>query len=84
MVHGIPTESQGWCRTLTQSSISKDEALLSDKFISLYRSQFSQSSSTRYYRAKRSEKEHIRDYLNRLNGYARSANIKFERAFQFS
>ncbi|OWZ08207.1 hypothetical protein PHMEG_00019288 [Phytophthora megakarya] len=54
-------------------------SLLSDKFISYYCSQFSQSSSTRYYRAKRSEKEHIRGYLNRLNGYARSANIKFER-----
>ncbi|OWY97133.1 hypothetical protein PHMEG_00032416, partial [Phytophthora megakarya] len=55
-------------------------SLLSDKFISYYCSQFSQSASTRYYRAKRSEKEHIRDYLNRLNGYARSANIKFERS----
>ncbi|OWY94106.1 hypothetical protein PHMEG_00036260, partial [Phytophthora megakarya] len=31
-------------------------------------------------KAKRSEKEHIRDYLKRLNGYARSANIKFERS----
>ncbi|OWY96692.1 LOW QUALITY PROTEIN: hypothetical protein PHMEG_00032978 [Phytophthora megakarya] len=60
MVHGLPTESQRWCRTLTQSSISKVEA------------------ETRYYRAKWSEKKHIRDYLNRLNGYARSANIKFE------
>ncbi|OWZ22848.1 LOW QUALITY PROTEIN: hypothetical protein PHMEG_0002402 [Phytophthora megakarya] len=77
MVHDLPTESQGWCRTLTQSSISKNEALLSGKFISYYCSQFSQSASTQYYRVKRSEKEHIRDYLNRLNGYAR-ANIKFE------
>ncbi|OWY93562.1 LOW QUALITY PROTEIN: hypothetical protein PHMEG_00036996 [Phytophthora megakarya] len=55
-------------------------SLLSDKFISYYYSQFSQSASTPYYRAKRSEKEHICDYLNRLNGYARSANIKFERS----
>ncbi|OWZ24539.1 hypothetical protein PHMEG_000430 [Phytophthora megakarya] len=53
---------------------------LSDKLISYYCSQFSQSASTRYYRAKQSEKEHIRDYLNRLNGYARSSNIKFERS----
>ncbi|OWY95355.1 LOW QUALITY PROTEIN: hypothetical protein PHMEG_00034666 [Phytophthora megakarya] len=53
--------------------------LVSDKFISNYCSQFSQSASTQYYRAKRSEKEHIRDYLNRLDDYARSANIKFER-----
>ncbi|OWZ12470.1 hypothetical protein PHMEG_00014363 [Phytophthora megakarya] len=55
-------------------------SLLSDKFISYYCSQFSQSACTRYYRAKRSEKEHTRDYLNRLDGYARSANIKFERS----
>ncbi|OWY94991.1 hypothetical protein PHMEG_00035129 [Phytophthora megakarya] len=55
-------------------------SLLSDKFIRYYCSQFSQSASTRYYRAKRSEKEHIRDYLNGLNGYARSANIKFKRS----
>ncbi|OWZ14185.1 hypothetical protein PHMEG_00012377 [Phytophthora megakarya] len=55
-------------------------SLLSDKFIRYYCSQFSQSASTRHYRAKRLEKEHIRDYLNRLNGYARSANIKFERS----
>ncbi|OWY91705.1 LOW QUALITY PROTEIN: hypothetical protein PHMEG_00039609, partial [Phytophthora megakarya] len=82
LVHGLLTETHGWCRTLAQSSISKDEAhfLLSDKLISYYCSQFSQSANTRYYRAKRSEKEHIRDYLNRLNGYARSANIKFERS----
>ncbi|OWZ18409.1 LOW QUALITY PROTEIN: hypothetical protein PHMEG_0007504 [Phytophthora megakarya] len=74
MVHGLPTEAQRWGRTLVQSSISKDE---SDKFISYYYSQFSQSASTQYYRAKRSEKKHIRDYHNRLNGYTRSANIMF-------
>ncbi|OWZ08649.1 hypothetical protein PHMEG_00018769 [Phytophthora megakarya] len=51
---------------------------MKDKFTSYYCSQFSQSASSRYYRAKRSEKEHIRDYLNRLNGYARSASVKFE------
>ncbi|OWZ03063.1 LOW QUALITY PROTEIN: hypothetical protein PHMEG_00025270 [Phytophthora megakarya] len=80
MVHGLPTEFQGWCRTLAQSSVSKDEAHLDATFISYYCSQFSQPASTRYYRAKRSEKKQIRDYLNRLNGYARSANIKFERS----
>ncbi|OWZ09750.1 hypothetical protein PHMEG_00017499 [Phytophthora megakarya] len=55
-------------------------SLLSDKFISYYCLQVNQSASTRYYRAKRSEKEHIRDYLNQLNGYARSANSKVERS----
>ncbi|OWY98007.1 LOW QUALITY PROTEIN: Eukaryotic/viral aspartic protease [Phytophthora megakarya] len=28
-------------------------------------------------RQPRSDKEHLRDYLNRLNGYTRSANVKF-------
>ncbi|OWZ00818.1 hypothetical protein PHMEG_00027912 [Phytophthora megakarya] len=68
--HPPPNE---WCMAFQLS-------LRDDKFISYYCSQFSQSASTRYYRAKRSEKEHIRDYLNRLSGYARSANIKFERS----
>ncbi|OWY92495.1 hypothetical protein PHMEG_00038476 [Phytophthora megakarya] len=68
-----------WHRALSRKT-KRTWNLLSDKFISYYCSQFSQSASTRCYRAKRSEKEHIRDYLNRLNGYARSANIKFERS----
>ncbi|OWZ02643.1 hypothetical protein PHMEG_00025759, partial [Phytophthora megakarya] len=55
-------------------------SLRSDKFINYYCSLFSQSASTRYYRAKQSEKERIRGYLKRRNGYARSANIKFERS----
>ncbi|OWY90108.1 LOW QUALITY PROTEIN: hypothetical protein PHMEG_00041914 [Phytophthora megakarya] len=66
--------------TGTELYLESRSSLLSDKFISYYCSQFSQSASTRYYRAKRSEKEHIRDYLNRPNGYAHSANIKFERS----
>ncbi|OWZ04042.1 hypothetical protein PHMEG_00024129 [Phytophthora megakarya] len=68
-----------WHRALSRKT-KRTWSLLSDKFISYYCSQFSQSASTRYYRAKRSEKEHIRDYLNRLNDYARSTNIKFERS----
>ncbi|OWY95260.1 Eukaryotic/viral aspartic protease [Phytophthora megakarya] len=66
-----------WHRALSRKT-KRTWSLLSDKFISYYCSQFSQSASTRYYRAKRMEKENIRDYLNRLNGYARNANIKFE------
>ncbi|OWY95210.1 LOW QUALITY PROTEIN: hypothetical protein PHMEG_00034846, partial [Phytophthora megakarya] len=65
-----------WHRALSRKT-KCTWSLLSDKFISNYCSQFSQSASTR---AKRSDKEHIRDYLNRMNGYARSANIKFERS----
>ncbi|OWY90855.1 hypothetical protein PHMEG_00040823 [Phytophthora megakarya] len=66
-----------WHRALSRKT-KRTWSLLSDKFISYYCSQFSHSASTRYYRAKRMEKENIRDYLNRLNGYARDANIKFE------
>ncbi|OWZ13547.1 LOW QUALITY PROTEIN: hypothetical protein PHMEG_00013104 [Phytophthora megakarya] len=66
-----------WYQALSRKT-KRSWSLLSDKFISYYCSQFGQSASTRYYRVKRSEKEHIRDYLNRLNGYARSANIKSE------
>ncbi|OWZ06881.1 LOW QUALITY PROTEIN: hypothetical protein PHMEG_00020806 [Phytophthora megakarya] len=54
-----------WHRALSRKT-KRTWSLLSDKFISYYCSQFSQSASTRY---KRSEKEHIRD-----------ANIKFERS----
>ncbi|OWY91372.1 Eukaryotic/viral aspartic protease, partial [Phytophthora megakarya] len=52
-----------WHRALSRKT-KRTWSLLSDKFISYYYSQFSQSASTRYYRTKRSEKEHIRDYLN--------------------
>uniref|UniRef100_H3GYL0 Uncharacterized protein n=1 Tax=Phytophthora ramorum TaxID=164328 RepID=H3GYL0_PHYRM len=36
------------------------------------------SAKARYYSAKREEKEHVCDYLNRLNGYARNAGVQFE------
>ncbi|OWZ05821.1 hypothetical protein PHMEG_00022012 [Phytophthora megakarya] len=61
-----------WHRSLSRKT-KRTRSLLSDKFIGYYYSQLNQSAITRYYRSKRSEKEHIRDYLNRLN-----ANIKFE------
>ncbi|POM62597.1 hypothetical protein PHPALM_28228 [Phytophthora palmivora] len=43
------------------------------------RSHFDQSASTRYYSAKRKDKETICDFLTRLNGYARTAKIQYER-----
>uniref|UniRef100_H3H9V0 Retrotransposon gag domain-containing protein n=1 Tax=Phytophthora ramorum TaxID=164328 RepID=H3H9V0_PHYRM len=52
--------------------------LLSDAFIKYYCSRFNQSAKARYYSAKREEKEHVCDYLNRLNGYARNAGVQFE------
>ncbi|POM65496.1 Hypothetical protein PHPALM_18778 [Phytophthora palmivora] len=52
--------------------------LLSDAFIKYYCSRFTQSVKARYYSAKREDKEHVCDYLNRLNGYARNAGVQFE------
>ncbi|OWY94245.1 hypothetical protein PHMEG_00036081 [Phytophthora megakarya] len=43
---------------------------LSDAFIKYY--------CSKYYSAKREDKEHVCDYLNRLNGYARNAGVQFE------
>ncbi|KAE9276610.1 hypothetical protein PR003_g29015 [Phytophthora rubi] len=40
--------------------------------------QFTQSAKARYYSAKREDKEHVCDYLNRLSGYARNARVQFE------
>ncbi|GMF41771.1 unnamed protein product [Phytophthora fragariaefolia] len=51
---------------------------LSEAFIKYYCSQFNQSAETRYYSARREEKEHVCDYLNRLNGYARNGGIQFD------
>ncbi|POM67748.1 Hypothetical protein PHPALM_16191 [Phytophthora palmivora] len=44
--------------------------LLSEAFLDYYCSQFDQSARTRYYSAKRKDKETICDFLTRLNGYA--------------
>ncbi|OWZ13868.1 hypothetical protein PHMEG_00012741 [Phytophthora megakarya] len=51
---------------------------LSDAFIKYYCSKFSQSAKARYYSAKREDKEHMYDYLSRLNGYACTAGVQFE------
>ncbi|OWY97219.1 LOW QUALITY PROTEIN: hypothetical protein PHMEG_00032309 [Phytophthora megakarya] len=49
-----------------------------DAFIKYYCSKFNQSAKARYYSAKRKDKEHVCDYLNWLNGYARNAGVQFE------
>ncbi|OWZ00734.1 hypothetical protein PHMEG_00028015, partial [Phytophthora megakarya] len=36
------------------------------------------SAKARYYSAKREDKEHVCDYLNRLSGYTRNAGVQFE------
>ncbi|OWZ15541.1 LOW QUALITY PROTEIN: hypothetical protein PHMEG_00010803 [Phytophthora megakarya] len=47
--------------------------LLSDAFIKYWCSKFNQQKL-----ATRGEKEHVCDYLNRLNGYARNAGVHFQ------
>ncbi|KAE8874832.1 hypothetical protein PF005_g19742 [Phytophthora fragariae] len=66
-----------WYRQLPRKT-KRTWKLLSDAFIKYYCSKFTQSVKARYYSAKREDKEHVCDYLNRLNGYARNAGVQFE------
>ncbi|EGZ27308.1 hypothetical protein PHYSODRAFT_257631 [Phytophthora sojae] len=66
-----------WYRQLPKRT-NRQWKRLSDAFIKYYCSQFSQSAKARYYSAKRESSEHLCDYLNRLNGYARNAGIQFK------
>ncbi|EGZ20565.1 hypothetical protein PHYSODRAFT_259658 [Phytophthora sojae] len=66
-----------WYRQLPKRT-KRQWKRLSDAFIKYYCSQVSQSAKARYYSAKRESSEHLCDYLNRLNGYARNAGLQFE------
>ncbi|KAE9018670.1 hypothetical protein PF011_g6164 [Phytophthora fragariae] len=67
-----------WYRQLSKKT-KRQWKLLSDAFIKYYCSQFSQSAKPRYYSVNRDGSEHVCDYLNRLNGYARNAGLQFEK-----
>ncbi|KAE9172672.1 hypothetical protein PF005_g26600 [Phytophthora fragariae] len=67
-----------WYRQLSKKT-KRQWKRLSDAFIKYYCSQFSQSAKARYYLAKREGSEHVCDYLNRLNGYARNVGLQFEK-----
>ncbi|KAE8961819.1 hypothetical protein PR001_g29921 [Phytophthora rubi] len=67
-----------WYRQLPKKT-KRQWKLLSDAFIKYYCSQFRQSAKARYYSAKSEGAEHVCDYPNRLNGYARNAGLQFER-----
>ncbi|KAE8953312.1 hypothetical protein PR001_g32930, partial [Phytophthora rubi] len=69
-----------WYRQLSKKT-KRQWKLLSDAFIKYYCSQFSQSAKARYYSAKQDGSEHVCDYLNRLNGYARNAGLQFEKGW---
>ncbi|POM62869.1 hypothetical protein PHPALM_27917 [Phytophthora palmivora] len=64
--HTLPNE---WCLAF--------ELRLQDGALQWYR-QLPRKTLARYYSAKRKDKEHVSDYLNRLNGYARNAGVQFE------
>ncbi|OWY99537.1 hypothetical protein PHMEG_00029445 [Phytophthora megakarya] len=66
-----------WYRQLPRKS-RRTWKLLSEAFIKYYCFKFIQSAKTRYYSAKREDKEHVCDYFNRLNDYARNARVQFE------
>ncbi|KAE8961734.1 hypothetical protein PR003_g23701 [Phytophthora rubi] len=66
-----------WYRQLPRKT-KRTWKLLSDTFIKYYCSKFTQSAKARYYSANTEDKEHVCDYLNRLNGYARNAGVQFE------
>ncbi|KAG2792762.1 hypothetical protein PC118_g23346 [Phytophthora cactorum] len=67
-----------WFRQLPKKT-KRTWKLLSNAFIRYYCSQFTQTALSRYYSAKRERSEHLCDYLNRLNGYARNARLQFEK-----
>ncbi|EGZ25129.1 hypothetical protein PHYSODRAFT_326195 [Phytophthora sojae] len=66
-----------WARQLPRKT-RRTWKLLCEAFIKYYCSKFSQSAKARYYSAKQESKEHVCDYLNRFNGYARNAGVQFE------
>ncbi|POM75000.1 LOW QUALITY PROTEIN: Hypothetical protein PHPALM_7952 [Phytophthora palmivora] len=69
--------AKSWYRQLPRKTQTR-WSLLSEAFLDYYCSQFDQSARTRYYSAKRNDKETICDFLTWLNGYARTAKIQYE------
>ncbi|POM69152.1 LOW QUALITY PROTEIN: Hypothetical protein PHPALM_14592 [Phytophthora palmivora] len=70
--------AKSWYRQLPRKTQTRWN-LLSEAFLDYYCSQFDQSTRTRYYSDKRKDKETICDFLTRLNGYARTAKLQYER-----
>ncbi|KAI9984182.1 hypothetical protein PInf_005475 [Phytophthora infestans] len=74
-----PGRAIQWFRQLSKKTKRKWK-LLSDAFIRYYCSQLTQTALSCYYSAKRERNEHLCDYINRLNGYARTACLHFEKS----
>ncbi|GMF24920.1 unnamed protein product [Phytophthora fragariaefolia] len=67
-----------WYRQLPKKT-QQCWSLLSEAFLDYYCSQFDQSAHTRYYSVRRKANEPICDFLIRLNEYARTAKIQYEK-----
>ncbi|KAG2910549.1 hypothetical protein PC119_g13044 [Phytophthora cactorum] len=67
-----------WFRQLPKKT-KRTWKLLRNPFIRYHCSQFTQPALSPYYSVKRERSEHLCDYLNRLNGYARKARLQFEK-----
>ncbi|POM58915.1 Hypothetical protein PHPALM_36381 [Phytophthora palmivora] len=74
--------AKSWYRQLPRKTQTRWN-LLSEVFLDYYCSQFDQSARTRYYSAKRKDKETICDLLTRLNGYARTERRRSNHVEQF-
>ncbi|KAG3070536.1 hypothetical protein PI124_g17966 [Phytophthora idaei] len=71
-------EAIHWFRQLPKKT-KRTWKLLSSALIRYYCLQFTQTTLSRCYSAKRERSEHLCDYLNRLNGYVRNARMQFEK-----
>ncbi|KAG3054384.1 hypothetical protein PI125_g25868 [Phytophthora idaei] len=67
-----------WFRQLPKKTRRKWKPLC-QALIAYYCTQYKQSPAARCYASPRERKEHICDYLNRLNGYARNARLQVEK-----
>ncbi|GMF44535.1 unnamed protein product [Phytophthora fragariaefolia] len=70
--------TKNWYRQLPKKTQRKWN-LLSEVFVDYYCSQFDQLARIPYYSARRKENEPICNFLIRLNGYARTAKIQYEK-----
>ncbi|OWZ03655.1 hypothetical protein PHMEG_00024574 [Phytophthora megakarya] len=84
---GTRASPDGWCMPFQLSlkdgalvpTTAEDDQTYMEYSQQYYCAQYNQTAETRYYSAKREDKEHLCDYLNRLNGYAWNAGIQFDK-----
>ncbi|GMF47871.1 unnamed protein product [Phytophthora fragariaefolia] len=67
-----------WIRQLPQGTRTRWPQLC-EAFIDYYGTQYHESAESKYYTAQQELGEHICDYMLRLHGYARSANIIYDK-----